>query len=318
MDFGIHIGTRGCLTTRENIMAMASHAEASGYAIIGVADHLIVPVHTDVRYPYTADGIWPGAPTGECFDAIATLTFLAGFTQRIRLLTSVLVVPYRPAVLTAKLLTTADVLSGGRVIAGVGSGWMKEEFAALDTPPFEDRGAVTDEYIRAWKSLWTEDRPSIDGKFVKFDNVVFKPKPVSKPHPPIWVGGESAPALRRAAQVGDGWYPVSNNAQILMNTPALLKAGIDRLQRAAEKAGRDPATIDIAYVWFMPPRWKAKLGVDGQRQMFTGSADDMLEDAAAFAAVGVKHLIVYAQQPTIEATLDVQQRFAEDVVRKSS
>ena len=96
-----------------------------------MADHLIVPVHTDVRYPYTADGVWPGAPTGECFDAIATLTFLAGFTQRIRLLTSVLVVPHRPAVLTAKLLATADVLSGGRVIAGVGSGWMKEEFAAL-------------------------------------------------------------------------------------------------------------------------------------------------------------------------------------------
>jgi probable F420-dependent oxidoreductase len=318
MDFGIHIGTRGCLTTRENIMAVASQAEASGYAIIGVADHLIVPVHTDVRYPYTADGIWPGAPTGECFDAIATLTFLAGFTQRIRLLTSVLVVPYRPAVLTAKLLATADVLSGGRVIAGVGSGWMKEEFAALDTPPFEARGAVTDEYIRAWKALWTEERPAVHGTHVSFDNVVFKPKPASKPHPPVWVGGESAPALRRAAQVGDGWYPVSNNAQILMNTPTLLKAGIERLHRAADKAGRDPASIDLAYVWFMPPRWTTKTNAEGQRQMFTGNADDMLEDAAAFAAVGVKHLIVYTQQPTIEATLDVQQRFAEDVVRKST
>ena len=318
MDFGIHIGTRGCLTTRNNIMAMASGAEAAGYAIIGVADHLIVPVHTDVRYAYTADGIWPGASTGECFDAIATLTFLAGFTQRIRLLTSVLVVPHRPAVLTAKLLTTADVLSGGRVIAGVGSGWMQEEFAALETPPFADRGAVTDEYIRAWKSLWTEDRPVIDGKFVKFDNVVFQPKPTSRPHPPIWVGGESAPALRRAAQVGDGWYPVSNNAQIPLNTPALLQAGRDRLHRAAEKARRDPASIDIAYVWFRPPQWTVITNPDGMRQPFTGSADDMLEDAAAFAAVGVKHLIVYAQQSTIEATLDVQQRFAEDVVRKSS
>ncbi len=317
MDFGLHIGTRGCLTTRDNIMAMARDAEAGGYAIIGVADHLIVPVQTDVRYPYTADGIWPGAPTGECFDAIATLTFLAGFTQRIRLLTSVLVVPHRPAVLTAKLLATADVLSGGRVIADIGSGWMKEEFAALETPPFEARGAVTDEYIRAWLSLWTEERPSMNGAHVKFDNVVFKPKPTSKPHPPIWVGGESAPALRRAAQVGDGWYPVSNNAQILMNTPALLKAGIDRLHRAAEKAGRDPASIDIAYVWFKPPEWIAKTEADGTRQPFTGNADAMLEDAAAFAAVGVKHLIVYAQQPTIEATLDVQQRFAEDVVRKS-
>ena len=316
MDFGIHIGTRGCLTTRENIMALASGAEAAGYAIIGVADHLIVPVHTDVRYPYTADGIWPGAPTGECFDAIATLTFLAGFTQRIRLLTSVLVVPYRPAILTAKLLATADVLSDGRVIAGVGSGWMKEEFAALETPAFEDRGAVTDEYIRAWKALWTQERPAIDTAHVKFANVVFKPKPVSRPHPPIWVGGESAPALRRAATVGDGWYPVSNNAHIPLNTPALLKAGIERLHRAAEKAGRDPDSIDIAYVWFMPPSWTAKTDATGKRQMFTGSADDMLQDAAAFAAAGVRHLIVYAQQPTIEATLDVQQRFAEDVVRK--
>jgi probable F420-dependent oxidoreductase len=317
MDFGIHIGTRGCLTTRDNIMAMATSAETHGYAIIGVADHLIVPVHTDVRYPYTADGVWPGAPTGECFDAIATLSFLAGFTQHIKLLTSVLVVPHRPAVLTAKLLATADVLSGGRVIAGVGSGWMKEEFAALGTPPFEERGAVTDEYLRAWKSLWTEDRPAIEAKHVNFANVVFKPKPVSSPHPPIWVGGESAPALRRTVQYGDAWYPVSNNAHILMNTPAALKAGIDRLHRAAEKAGRDPASIDIGYVWFMPPRWTARTNQDGTRQMFTGGADAMLNDAAAFREVGVKHLIVYLQQPTIEQTLDVQQQFAEDVVSKS-
>ncbi|MDR3536213.1 MAG: LLM class flavin-dependent oxidoreductase, partial [Acetobacteraceae bacterium] len=136
MEFGLHIGTRGCLTSREAIMAMAQQAEAQGYGLIGVADHLIVPVHTDVRYPYTADGIWPGAPTGECFDALATLAFLAGCTQRIRLLTSVLVVPYRPPVLTAKLIATADVLSGGRVIAGVGAGWMKEEYPPLGAPPF--------------------------------------------------------------------------------------------------------------------------------------------------------------------------------------
>ncbi|HET6306656.1 MAG TPA: TIGR03619 family F420-dependent LLM class oxidoreductase [Rhodopila sp.] len=318
MDFGIHIGTRGCLTTRENIMAVASSAEAAGYAIIGVADHLIVPVHTDVRYPYTESGVWPGAPTGECFDAIATLSFLAGITHRIKLLTSVLVVPHRPPVLTAKLLTTADVLSGGRIIAGLGSGWMKEEFIALETKPFEERGPVTDAYIRAWKALWTQDRPEIDDPHVRFANVMFQPKPVSKPHPPLWIGGESAPALRRAAQLGDGWYPVSNNAHIKLNTPALLKAGIERLHRAAEKAGRDPASIDIAYVWFKPPAWTAITDAEGDRQMFTGSPAALLDDAAAFAAIGVNHLIVYGQQPTIEATLDVQQRFAGDVVRKLS
>jgi probable F420-dependent oxidoreductase len=315
MDFGIHIGTRGCLTTRENLTAVATKAEAQGYATIGVADHLIVPVHTDVRYPYTADGVWPGAPTGECLDVIATLAFLAGITQKVKLLTSVLVVPHRPAVLTAKLLTTADVLSGGRLITGIGSGWMKEEFAALQTPPFEARGAVTDEFIAAWKSLWIDDRPAMNGTHVRFDNVVFRPLNASRPHPPIWVGGESAPALRRAAKVGDGWYPVSNNAQILLDSPGKLAEGIARLHKACEKIGRDPATLDIAYVWFKPPSWTAIKAPDGSRQPFTGSAADMQQDAAAFAAVGVHHLIIYAQQPTIEATLDVQQRFAEDVVR---
>jgi probable F420-dependent oxidoreductase len=315
MDFGIHIGTRGCLATRENILAVATAAESQGFAIIGVADHLIVPVHTDVRYPYTADGVWPGAPTGECFDAIATLSFLAGVTDRVKLLTSVLVVPHRPAVLTAKLLTTADVLSGGRVIAGIGTGWMKEEFAALNTPPFEERGAVTDEYLAAWKSLWTQDNPSASSKHVNFENVTFRPRPATPP--PIWVGGESAPALRRTAKFGDAWYPVSNNAQILLNTPAKLKAGIDRLHQAAEKIDRDPASIDIAYVWFMPPSWTARTNEDGSRRLFTGSSDAMLADAAAFRDVGVKHLIVYLQQPTIENTLELQQRFAEDVVRKS-
>src|SRR5690242_1072054 len=117
MDFGIHFGTRGCLASRDNVLKLAQRAEALGYGYLGVADHLIVPTRTEMRYAYTADGIWPGAPTGECLDAIATLAFLAGCTQKIRLLTSVVVVPYRPAVLAAKLFLTADILSGGRAIA---------------------------------------------------------------------------------------------------------------------------------------------------------------------------------------------------------
>lgn len=317
VDFGIHFGTRGCLASRDTIMALAQCAEANGYAYLGVADHLIVPDHTKVRYPYTADGVWPGAPTGECLDAIATLCFLAGCTQRIKLLTSVAVVPHRPAVLAAKLFLTADVLSGGRAVAGVGVGWMREEFEALGAPPFEARGAVTDEYLRAWKALWTEAQPAMHGQHVRFDNVVFKPKPVARPHPPIWVGGESPAALRRTVQYGDAWYPVSNNQQILLNTPARLRDGVARLHRAAEKAGRDPAGIDIAYVWFMPPSWTARQGPDGGRQMFSGSAADMLADAAALAAAGVRHVIVYLQRRTIEETLETTQRFAEEVICKA-
>ena len=317
MDFGIHFGTRGCLASRENIMTLGQRAEASGYAYLGVADHLIVPDHTRVRYPYTADGIWPGTPTGECFDAIATLCFLAGGTQRIRLLTSVAVVPHRPAVLAAKLFLTADALSNGRAVAGVGVGWMREEFEALGAPAYEARGAVTDEYLQAWKTLWTEAKPAMQGKHVQFDKVVFMPKPVAQPHPPIWVGGESPAALRRTVKYGDAWYPVSNNQKIPLNTPARLREGVVRLHQTAEKAGRDPASIDIAYVWFMPPNWTAQPGPDGGRQMFSGSAADMLEDAAALEAAGVRHVIVYLQRPTIEETLDVTQRFAEEVISKA-
>jgi len=316
MDFGIHFGTRGCLASRDTIMAMAQRTEALGYACLGVADHLIVPARHGERYAYTEDGVWPGSDTGECFDAIATLAFLAGCTRRIRLLTSVLVVPYRPAVLAAKLLLTADVLSGGRVIAGVGSGWMQEEFAALGTPPFAERGAVTDEYLHAWRTLWTEQRPALAGKYARFDNVVFAPKPASRPHLPIWVGGESPPALRRTVKFGDAWYPVSNNQQIRLDTPARLRAGVAALHRAAEQAGRDPASIDVAYLWFGPPEWTARQGPDGRR-LFSGSASDMLQDVAALEQAGARHVILYLQRPTIEQTLEVIQRFGEEVVCKA-
>lgn len=317
MDFGIHFGTRGCLASRDNVMALAQRAEASGYAYLGVADHLIVPDHTKVRYPYTADGIWPGAPTGECLDAIATLCFLAGCTQRIKLLTSVAVVPHRPAVLAAKLFLTADVLSDGRAVAGVGVGWMREEFEALAAPAYEARGAVTDEYLQAWKTLWTEQHPAMHGQHVQFDNVVFMPKPLSRPHPPIWVGGESQAALRRTVQYGDAWYPVSNNQQIPLNTPDRLREGVARLHQVAEKAGRDPSGIDVGYLWFMPPNWTDQETPDGGRQMFSGSAADMLEDAAALQDAGVRHVIIYLQRPTIEETLETTQRFAEEVISKA-
>ena len=289
MDFGIHIGTRGCLTSRENVMAVAQRAEALGYAYLGVADHLIVPVQTGVRYPYTADGIWPGAPTGECFDCIATLAFLAGCTQRLKLLTSVAVVPHRPAVLAAKLFPTADVLSGGRVIAGVGTGWMREEFEALGTPPYEERGAVTDEYLTAWLALWNEPRPALRWQVREVRQRAYSSRSrLARPHLPIWVGGESPPALRRTVKFGDAWYPGSDNQTIRLNTPERLRDGVAGLHRVAEKAGRDPASIDVGYLWFAPPVWDAQQGPDG-RQLFTGSSSDMLADAAALETAGARH-----------------------------
>ena len=143
---------------------------------------------------------------------------------------------------------------------------------------------------------------------------MFAPKPVARPHLPIWVGGESPPALRRMVKFGDAWYPGSANQTIRLNTPERLRNGVAGLHRVAEKAGRDPATIDVGYLWFAPPVWSAEQGPDG-RQLFTGSSSDMLADAGALEEAGARHVIFYPQRPSIEETLDVLQRFGEEVVR---
>jgi probable F420-dependent oxidoreductase len=310
VKFGIHVGTRGCLTARANLIACARRAEALGYYAIGIPDRLILPADVATRYPYTEDGAWVGAQSGECLDVLGTLCFLAACTERIRLLPSVLVVPYRPAILGAKMLATVDTLSDGRLIAGVGVGWMREEFEPLNAPPVTQRGAVTDEYIAAFRVLWTEEAPSFKGRHVRFENVSFRPKP-AQAHIPIWVGGESDAALRRSARFGDCWYPVSHNQKEPFDTPTRLQAGIDRLARAVEAEGRDPAEVEVALLWFKPLEWTAQRTSEGTRRMLTGSVDDMCEDIAALEKAGLDHLIVLPQAPSIEETLENMRRFAE-------
>jgi probable F420-dependent oxidoreductase len=314
MQIGIHIRAQGWLTERANLIAVARRAEELGYAYLGLVDHVVLPRDVATRYPYTQDGVWPGTPTGECFDVLGTMCFLAGCTERIRLLSSVMVVPYRPAVLAAKMLATADVLSGGRVIAGVGAGWMREEFEALGVPPFEHRGAVTDEYLTAFRTLSEQEVGRFEGRYVRFTDVIFRPQPLQR-RLPIWVGGESAAALRRVVRFGDAWYPVSDNQQIPLDTPERMTAGIERLTRAAEKEGRDPHSIEIGYLWFKPVSWTELAGPDGMRFMFTGSSAQMAEDVAALQRTGVQHLAVLLAGPDMNQTLERMQRFAEEVIR---
>ena len=193
-------------------------------------------------------GVWPGAATGDCFDCIATLAFLAGCTQRIQLLTSVVVVPHRPAVLAAKLFTTADVLSGGRVIAGIGAGWMREEFAALGTPAVR-RARRSDRRIpgRPGGRCGPSDGRRTHGKYAKFADVLFSPKPASQPRLPIWVGGESAPALRRTVQVR---RRLVSGVEQPENPPQHARAPARRASNNCiarrSSAGRDPSSIDVA------------------------------------------------------------------------
>ena len=315
MDFGVATSTRGECSSREGYSAVAEAAERLGFAFIGVNDHVIVPRAIASKYPYSEDHKWAAARAGECLDQLATLAFIAGRTERLKLLTSVMVVPQRQPVLTAKMLATIDILSHGRLIVGCGTGWLQEEFEALGAPPFAERGRVTDEFIDAFKLLWTQDAPAFAGAHACFQALIFAPKPMRKPHPPIWIGGESPLALRRAVRVGDGWYPASNNPQYRLDTAARLAAGIGELVRLAEAAGRDPSRIDVGFVVLWPVAWTAQPGPDKEgRRLLTGSSQEMAADIAALGKAGVRNLCLSFQTATIAETLERMQRFAEEVM----
>ncbi|MEZ5816985.1 MAG: LLM class F420-dependent oxidoreductase [Hyphomicrobiaceae bacterium] len=315
MRFGVNILSRGPMANRAGYKAVAAAAERLGFDFVSANDHVVVPADIDSRYPYSEGGDWAGRNTGECLDVLSTLTFLAGCTERVRLLSSVMVVPHRPAILAAKMIATADTLSEGRMIVGVGAGWMKEEIEALGAPPYAERGRVTDEYIAAFRELWTNPRPEMSGKYVNFSNILFEPKPYAKPHPPIWVGGESEPAMRRAIRLGDGWYPASANPANRLDTADRVVGAMAKFNAICEQAGRDPKSISLAHVVLWPVNWSAEDAHSGGRRTFTGTTDQMLEDAAALKAAGVGDVNVSFPAPTVQETLDKMERFAKEVMK---
>ena len=315
IEFGLSTLSRGILVSRAAYLDVAQAAERTGFAFLSVNDHLIVPSRLGSAYPYTQGGAWAAAEHGHCFDQLATLAFLSGCTSRIKLLTSVMVVPHRPPIAAAKMLATIDVLSGGRLLLGVGAGWMKEEFALLGAP-FAERGTVTDEYLEAFKALWTQQRPTYTGRHVNFAEVIFEPKPIQKPHPPIWVGGESPAALRRAVKLGDAWYPGNNSQTEPLDTPARLATAIASLRRLAQTAGRDPASLAVNLIVQNPFEWTTHQIADGSaRRLFTGASADMAADAGALEAVGVHHVAVRLGGATLTDSLERIDRFGREVIR---
>ncbi len=233
-----------------------------------------------------------------------------------------MVLPHRPPVLAAKMLATVDVLSGGRVTVGCGVGWMREEFEAIGAPAFEERGAVADECIRAFRELWTSDAPALDGAYVRFSDISFLPKPVQTPHPPIWIGGESAPALRRAARLGDGWYPIGSNPKHPLDTLSRYRDAVSRLRHSAEDEGRDPAQITLAYCAL---RWSGsaygaaaqaeaeEAARGGERRLFTGAPEQVAGDIAELGSLGVRSLVLNFQSAQLEETLARMDRFATGI-----
>ena len=312
MEFGFGVPSRGPLASLENIVALAQKGEELGFDIITVSDHIVVPNEIDSIYPYNDTGEFTSSQSGEYMEQLTTIAYLAGVTSRIRLLTAVMVLPHRSPVLTAKMLATIDVLSQGRLIVGCGVGWMEEEFEAIGAPPYAERGAVGNEYLRVFKELWTSDDPSFDGEYASFSNIAFAPKPVQQPHPPLWIGGESPPALRRAGQLGDAWYPICSNPQFPVGTLEQFADYQARVRRHAERAGRDTDELDFAYSvnWFDDTQEQV---VEGERRILTGSPTQVAADIDALEDLGVNHLMLNFQGSDLEETFELLARFTEGV-----
>jgi probable F420-dependent oxidoreductase len=272
MKIGVWVPNCRHLATPEIIKATAVRAEQLGYDSVWVSDHVVVPTANVVNFGETI------------FDPLITLAVAAGATSRVQLGTTVLIVPYRNAVVTAKMIASLDALSGGRVLFGIGAGWVAAESAMLGVP-FKERGAMTDEHLRAMQELWTSRAPTFEGAYTQFSGLIFEPKPIQKPHPPIWVGGHSQAALRRTAEFGAAWHPINRPLDEL-------RAGQAEIARLCQARGRTavPALTLRNDVRILGPGETAPESAHAGR-VLAGSPAALVEQIGELAAIGVEHLV---------------------------
>ena len=309
VTFGCSMPSRGTMSSPDSLRSLAQRAEALAYDSIWVSDHIILPRQVASFYPYAENGVATFTPDQPYYEPIATLNFLAGCTQRVRLGTHVLIIPYRNPVTTAKQLSTLDVLSGGRVILGAGVGWMEEEFQALGLDTFAQRGAVTDEYLQLYKELWTKEFPEFQGEHFQISGAGFEPKPVQKPHIPIWIGGHTGPAIRRAAQLADGWMPIGLRPPAILE-PEEMAAKIARLRTLTVRAGRPEDAVDVTFstsVAFDDSPTQA-------RRMMTGRPEQIASDLRQYQDLGVKNFIIGFAGDEAAVLQDNMEKFSRQVM----
>lgn len=276
MRLGLCVPHHRPLATPDLILEAARRGDEEGWDTLWLSDHVLVPNTPEQQHRRVF------------YEPLALAGHLAAATRRVRIGTSVLVIPYRHPIVTAKQIATVDALSGGRLIVGVGAGGLAEEFAILGVP-FHRRGRLTDEYLRVMRELWTSDDPQFAGETVAFDNVSFAPKPAQRPAPPILVGGNSPHAIRRAVELGDGWHPTYLPLDELA-------AAAGRFRAACAQAGR-PATLPVVY------RSDVRLlDVPAEpRRQFVGTPDQIAEDLRTCAAAGIDEVCLDFAIPPVES-----------------
>lgn len=278
----------------DQLVDVVRTAEQLGFSSFWLGDHVVIPVEVDADEHHRQVGgkvRIADKTLVDVFEPIVTLSYLAAQVQRIRLGMSVLVIPYRNPVLTAKMLSSIDVFSQGRLMLGAGVGWMEGEFEALGAS-FRDRGAVTDEYLQVMIECWTNDNPVFHGRFYDLDRVAFRPRPLQSPHLPVYIGGNGEPALQRAARVGQGWLP-------LFQTPDELAVKIARLRELRKEHGRQDAQLDV--IASVRVRLRPEDGPDDAWSQRDASAVRALIEQ--YDAVGVSELTLVIVEPDLDLPL---------------
>jgi len=283
MELGVILPNSGPFADPGAILAVAEAAEALGYEALWTADHLVLPIESRTTYPYLRQAKVRLEPTHAFFEPLIALAAVATKTRTIRLGISVYLAALRHPIAVAKQVASLDRLSGGRVILGVGAGWIPEEYETLGIP-FAERGRYLDEHVAAMRTLFRDEAPRFVGKHYRFDGIGFEPKPVRR-DVPIWIGGNSPAARRRAARMGDGWH--------VIDVPmAELEAGIAELARECRAAGRRPedvpATIRSQIALTDAPVPEAQRNVP-----LTGPVDAVLADLRRYRALGVGHVALW-------------------------
>jgi probable F420-dependent oxidoreductase len=286
-------------------MEAARQAETLGYDSVWSADRIIIPWKISTAYPYSKEATFIVPPDRPFFDPLTCLAFLAGCTEKIILGMSVMVLPYRHPLYWAKIATTIDQLSTGRLIMGVGVGWMEEEFAALNAP-FKERGKVSDEQLRMLGGLWRDEHVSFEGQYYRFDDIAFHPKPYHNSRIPIWIGGEGRLAQRRAARYGDAWFPY-----FVRITPAALAAGFENVKSEAHAAGRDPNHIALACCL---PIELTETAVAQEENYLRGNIAQVTVALRKFIDVGVTHIGLQFMVPHYPERREQIERFAKEAL----
>jgi probable F420-dependent oxidoreductase len=290
MQFGVILPNFSRLGTREANVQIAQEAEALGYDSIWTTDHVMVP-HENPE------------PYGHVLESIVMLSYLAPLTSRVKLGTSIIVLPQREPVLAAKQLATLDDLSGGRLIVGLGIGWNQKEYGFLGAS-FHNRGRRMDEYIRVLKELWTSAEPAFDGEFVKFGDCFFSPRSPQPGGPPILIGGFSEAAFRRAATLGDGWHATAPSVEDFAT-------GMRRVRELAQ--GR-PMTgslrIRVTFDRTLPSRTS---GSGYRSAHLDGSADEIAEKLRAYQQAGVDTLVAHFGVDDLSSFVEDMRRFASEI-----